>query len=903
MLTSFLLATSLAQASTTYAALEYWALGMASAPRLGFVGDVNGDGHADLITLNPKGDCAIEVALTIDGVKPNNPQGAIDHWGKDCQAAAVGEIDETPGADVVGIFGGNELRLAGSFKDGHFKDTSRWVLLPSVLNAPGLAVLDGGKTILAFSTRDGAAFKIDSKSKTATPCRIPRGMVWIGDEGDQLVGQDGGGRLSWIDKTTFALGKSIGSESRNSRPATAPGRVAFGNKLWTASGIQDLAPENLPKADETLAFGPVTGPEQDLVAFRYGKEAHTDNSIMLRRNAATQIDSSNDGLPDDWKLNGYRGLDMKALGCKPGSADILCLVSRFDKVPEARLKSEMARVIKFYADLKVKNPDGSTGVRFHPIYLDPVTGDDTNKPWWENETKFRPEKWRGVVHWMQVTPGGGGQANELADGGTCGEGALWAVFVHEFGHQLGLPHDGFWPNGSCPIYSSLMNYNYSYGYEDSRDKIHYSDGSLDKIVLREDDLDEVLPYPYEKVKFLEQGPYHYHLKPNGNTTLIDWNWDGIFGEHHVRANINYAYSIGGGQRYETGKTNSAPWLFAHDGKAFVIYGVRDEPEVAKVDPTVSATQPGRLMLRRQIKQNDWEKPWTLDEGGLIGDPTAISYGGSIYAFYQTQSGVMERKIGAGKTDLTMSSPMALSEDKTLVPTVGVYDGRLYVFLWNPTTNAVTYKILNKRGEFDREFNLDATSTSPVGLCTDTVTGDAVIGLAQDQDKVKVRRMQIRRYREADGKLTAKGAPEWVSGEAGRDWGEGRITMMFEKSRDSGPKGRVYLYYLGGYGKENPWACEFVAMQIADKTVRGGWLVKRYYDEWSQSRSPCSAMWWNGDIMYAFRWLDGGYGKSDNTLEISYNGSGINDLPFGDHDDLTFIRNFGATNSLIWLSKG
>jgi hypothetical protein len=80
-------------------------------------------------------------------------------------------------------------------------------------------------------------------------------------------------------------------------------------------------------------------------------------------------------------------------------------------------------------------------------------------------------------------------------------------------------------------------------------------------------------------------------------------------------------------------------------------------------------------------------------------------------------------------------------------------------------------------------------------------------------------------------------------------------------------------------------------------------VKRYYDEWSQSRSACSAIWFKNDIMYSVRWVDGGYGASDNTLQIAYNGNGITDLPFGDHDDLTFIRGFGLTNSLIWLSRG
>ncbi len=36
------------------------------------------------------------------------------------------------------------------------------------------------------------------------------------------------------------------------------------------------------------------------------------------------------------------------------------------------------------------------------------------------------------------------------------------VMSHEFGHELGLGHDGFQPH-NCPIYNSIMNYTYIVG--------------------------------------------------------------------------------------------------------------------------------------------------------------------------------------------------------------------------------------------------------------------------------------------------------------------------------------------------------------------------------------------------------------------------------------------------------
>ena len=101
-------------------------------------------------------------------------------------------------------------------------------------------------------------------------------------------------------------------------------------------------------------------------------------------------------------------------------------------------------------------------------------------------------------------------------------------------------------------------------YEGTIDKIHYSDGRLADFVLRESELSEVLPLPYDKVKFLEQAPYHYRLKANGDTTLVDWNWNGVFGEKKIKADINYAYSTNAGRRDEIDKLHTAPWLFSHN---------------------------------------------------------------------------------------------------------------------------------------------------------------------------------------------------------------------------------------------------------------------------------------------------------------------------------------------------
>jgi hypothetical protein len=295
--------------------------------------------------------------------------------------------------------------------------------------------------------------------------------------------------------------------------------------------------------------------------------------------------------------------------------------------------------------------------------------------------------------------------------------------------------------------------------------------------------------------------------------------------------------------------------------------------------------------------------WTIESGGLIGDPVAASYAGAIVACYQTLSGVVARRITIGPKGPTMSAPLMIDPDRTRVPTIGVYNNRLYVFLWNSDKKEVGYCTLKADLSMSRPKILDASSSNPVGICTDTLNGDAVIGLAQDQDGGRTNRWQVRRYRaDAKGALVSCSKPEWVEGESGGARGTGRLIVLFEKSRDAGPSGRIHLYGKGITSKTTPWACSYVAEQITDKSYHGGWLVKRYYDEWTQSRSAPAAAWFQNDVLFGYRWVDGGQGESDNQIHVGYHGLGIESGPMGDFDDLGYIRNFGLANSILSLGK-
>ena len=890
-----------------------WALGFAAPPRLPFAGDVDGDGLADMIVVFPEGDTILDVALTVEGAKSGTGAQGLPRWDGATVAATVGEFDGTKGTDVAAIIDGR-IRIAGGFRDGRFKDLSDKIVLPAV-SRPALATV--GRDLLVFSTAGGAAFRIDPRTRDTTPVRLPGAYVWIGDAGTALAAQDKGGNVFRLDPQTLAAEK-IGTAPKGSRPSAGKGWIAFGDRVWTADGIHTLPASGLPAADSVRDSGDFDGDgDDDLLEFRRGKEGHTGNEALLRRFVSPgETDADHDGLPneeearrgtdpldpdtdhdgllDGWETGGIRGLDLKSLGCDPRHADVVCLVTRFGSVAKPRYETEMARVERFYRELPAKNPDGKGGIHFARVDLEAPPKDAETLSWQANLARFRPEKWRGIVHWMQVTPGGGGQADELGDGGTCGEDALWAVFTHEFGHQLGLNHEGFWPNGSCPIYSSMMNYNYSYGFENDREKIHYSDGSLAGYTLREDDLDETIPFPYERVKFLGMGPYNYRLKPNGATTLIDWNWNGVFGERHIRADINYAYSTGAGPRDTVAKTSVSPFLFVHSKEAYLLSGVTNLPRVPGGDPTLSSARTGSLVMRKLQRPLVWEQPWTAADD-LAGDPVGASLEKTgIFVAYPTPEGIALRLLDPWQRASKEFGPTI--QGAGLVPTMGERDGRPVLMVWNPHDGSIMAWEVTGKG-LGARLRIDATSTNPPGMCTDTKTGETILALAQDQGAARPNRWQIRRF----GPDMKETGMEWVEGPEGQARGVGRLTVLFDGGRDAGPKGRLYLFGKGMTDAKTPWSCTYVAQSIADKTVRGGWLVKRYYDEWTQSRSAPTAAWFRGDVIWAYRWV-GGDGPSDDDLQVGYRALGIQSEPFGDFDDVGFVRDFGLAHSLLSLGR-
>jgi len=236
------------------------------------------------------------------------------------------------------------------------------------------------------------------------------------------------------------------------------------------------------------------------------------------------LDSDGDGLPDDWEKNGVtidgEFIDLKAMGANPLHKDVFVHVDWMGPdpsrpgvliYPDPRA---IKQVIDAFAAAPVDNLDHKRGISIHidvgdqEGIMDPVRrkkwgnftkagevpfseflgsrlldGDDLTEESYDwgdvdamKDAYFNPAKRNGVFHYAVFANALGGFPNSgvsrsragtdfvvtlgkgLTPGGTTIEQA--GTFMHELGHNLGLPHGGSDTINKKPNYLSIMNYRF-----------------------------------------------------------------------------------------------------------------------------------------------------------------------------------------------------------------------------------------------------------------------------------------------------------------------------------------------------------------------------------------------------------------------------------------------------------
>lgn len=634
-------------------------------------------------------------------------------------------------------------------------------------------------------------------------------------------------------------------------------------------------------------------------------------------------DEDADGLLNGWEDGRIQpgGVDLKALGCTVLRADVVVEVQPQFGQPVAPLQAEWPRVQEVYAKLKCANPDGSTGMSIHAIWLPQGVEADRNLPWWTMGDRYHAAAHRGVTHYMVIYNGGGGQSSEMSDRGSSGSAAFVAVFVHEFGHQLGLDHTGHWPASWCPMYPSLMSYSYSYQLGGNPNAIRYSDGELASLALRETQLDERLPFPPEKVAFISGPPYHYRIKPgpDGKTTLVDWNWNGIFGERRVAADIDYGYSTTAGLRHTIGKTYCAPTL-ASTGGRLLLFGGRLAPGAPKPEssagaarPSLAPDQPGKLYVRLwqgsdPVKEGPkWGDEIEVAPAGVLGDPSAATLGNAAWVAYPLAQGIEMRPTAMQGGNPVVGPAQRVPDSAGVQVTLAAFGKQLAVLLWRgPGKNLAVRLARPDHGglAFGPEEDLGFASEVPPGAAQggdDKGRATLWVGLMQNVPGGHPLRFQVRRVARDPGRWTEVHR-EWVSGDKGGERGSSRVVLLHQPAKGLEPDGQLTFMATGLFTPGAPWACHFVCTRIADKGINGGWLTRRFYDEWTCSRSAPGACFFGGDIAFAARWFGNVHGDENDNIFVAFRGSGIELEPMGDFDDVTFMRQRGLQGSMPFTTR-
>ena len=913
-----------------------------------FVGDIDGDGRADLVAIQIGGDGDVAVSRTSAIGKPLGEDRVISGFGKDAIAAACVPVGKGTPAVFVGIFGDGSVKVGSGYDPATRKykqvDLALKLSAQIIPKAPVRTVVadfegNGRKDILMLDatgrllllTSEKTASPIPQFSVSTIGSRVPNvrqfsaGIVKGAKAGEipraQCVWLDSSGTLYRAFITSNNLGKPTQITKASPEDHMVVGRfrgaaladILVGQTLLPGGDpekpvtLNDLPTREVAKGDGPWCAGDVVGNgKDDLIRYRRTNEGFTGNDTFIHFSFdASDPDkgfycSAHDGLPDCWKRGKIKpaGLDLAAIGCHVGHRDILLQLERFDNVDEKHLREQMDAAVKYYASLPIVNPDGKLGIDLHVLYQTPHPFSQHDQAMSDFDGKYPPVEVRGIVH-SAFAENNGPNVSKI-NGDNCHFNGNWKEFIHEFGHQLDLDHTGHWPSptpAGCALYPSVMSYSYSYmGGPGVGNTIGYSYGKFSKKI---DDrhLSKRVMAPIDELYFLKGDPYNFRLKadPDGKSTWVDWNWDGLFYETDVAADIHYVHGSDMGNRYNIGKTPYAPVLLTH--------GEGDQAKLLLfcgqfADGKSRVVMRSWLGSNRETEGDKWSAEIPLDDGDVTSDPSATYLGnGETWLAYPTSRGTVLRMVSLDAQGLPVASaPYLVPKSLDAEPTVAAYRGPLALFLWHGPRKPISLVLLKTKkaevSEVAPEIQLNLTSKYPVAAVEGGLPAPPCIWVdrMEDTDKDHLNVSQVVRLVPSDGGF------EVVE----RSWLEGRYashrpTLLWRKEPGLLPNGRLY-HLCGGTSND-----QFVAINTPYPDVGGGWFVRRYLGPDFKSDSAVGACFFKGDIAYAIRRQEDSPGASK-SLEVAFYASGAVPYLMGDFDDVGHIRDFGLEHSIPLVSK-
>lgn len=612
-------------------------------------------------------------------------------------------------------------------------------------------------------------------------------------------------------------------------------------------------------------------------------------------------DTDGDGLLDGWEVNGFPAARVTDLGPRirllnasaapedrnaqldPRRKDVIVNVSYFDQVDRKQFEGEIPRIQSTYRALDVPNPDGSKGVWLHIRDIkEGVNATDQRMPWWDVGNKFFPRAERGLMHWMQVTPWGGGQSSETGDMGGSGNG--WAVFTHELGHQLSLSHSGDSAPGWCPLYPSLMNYAYSYSFDGDGSKPHFSNGEFREAVLDERHLREKLPFPRERLGFLANRPFRFTLKDNGDgTTLIDWNHNGVFDEGEVVADVNYGGSTHAGDRKTHPLIGSAPSLAYVGDKCFIAAATHKQASIS-----VKMCKGGE----------EWTAESEVPSSASRFDPVLI--GGTDFGV------LLVRRFDAWSVGTVRpgdnGEPPKVSPLHTLPALVAVDlsgvrmgDRVLLIARHDGGATETRWLTLGDKPSVSDATPLKLVAGVPPGMAVNPNDGSITVVSGGTHPKHGAYCLQMSSL-QVNGDAITEAPAEWTHG-GGHCHCTSRPVPVYP---NAGGKPQLTIFHTGWTDSNGTWT-GWRTQRVENKALDDGWLTSQLYDEWTRSRVALGFADGAQGAYYAFRWDPGDHRDwKVNTMFVARGGYGIDEQPMRDFNDAAKIGLWGIRHSILTM---
>lgn len=276
-------------------------------------------------------------------------------------------------------------------------------------------------------------------------------------------------------------------------------------------------------------------------------------------------DTDADGIPNSWEINGYDAdgdgtidVDYPGMGADPYHKDVFV---EMDYMPgELATEADLDRITESFAELPVRNPDGTTGINIH---LDagnarsekynlgggnevPHQGLNGMGDWGKIKNNNFDSARERVFHYMlwadyygSNSSSGlgylGGRGFIVTVGhtywGNANSNIRVGTFIHELGHNLNLGHGGANNENAKPHYLSVMNYDYQIsGVPRADGSKYFGYSTYEYMTLNENALDERAGF----------GPNAYGWAYKGNPAHgpIDFNGNGVIDQAPVTKDLN-----------------------------------------------------------------------------------------------------------------------------------------------------------------------------------------------------------------------------------------------------------------------------------------------------------------------------------------------------------------------------